>query len=91
LQVVGDERPSEGLRALWRRQLELDGDRDRRQHTTQHNTMTLRIVIALGPSGPTTFLERRYVPAPVTFFMLDFGLGLLAGLGGLNGRLARVA
>jgi len=31
--------------------------------SAQPNTMTLRLVIALGPWGPTTFLERRYSSA----------------------------
>ena len=42
LQVGGDDRPSEGLRALWRVESDLERDRDSRQHATQHNDLKRR-------------------------------------------------
>jgi hypothetical protein len=46
----GDDRPSEGLRALGVSSLSLSVIAT--TASTQPNTITLRIVIALGPSGP---------------------------------------
>jgi hypothetical protein len=35
--VRGYNRPSQGLRPLWRVEPDLERDRDSRQHATQHN------------------------------------------------------
>ena len=58
-------RDSDALRTMTLREFNLsdEGARDNYATSTQPNTMTLRIVIALSPSGPTTFLERRYSSA----------------------------
>jgi hypothetical protein len=37
VQVRGYNRPSQGLRPLWRVEPDLERDRDSRQHATQHN------------------------------------------------------
>ena len=55
VQVVGYNRPSQGLRPLWRVEPDLERDRDSRQHATQHNDPERGH--CPGPSGPV-FDER---------------------------------
>jgi hypothetical protein len=45
LQVRGYNRPSQGLRPLWRVEPDLERDRDSCQHATQHNDLEHRHVL----------------------------------------------